>query len=146
MPFTFEMPPRMEDAPKPSAKTARRLDLPDGEHWVMAKGGGTQVEGEYLNFYQMTFAQAVAQYRDGKLDEAPMRALERDLNAAYATWLADRVVDHNFTDDDGEKLPLGLDLFWALPNGGEGVRLANWIQRRPSFFADPKAESASPGG
>lgn len=143
--FSFEMPPRCEDAPKPSSTKTRRLEAADGVHWFEVRGGGTQVEGAYLAWLSDQLSQAVRQRQAGTLDDDAMQAAERAYNAGLATFIADRVVDHNLTDYDGEKLPLGLDLFWSMP-GRDALELAGRIQARPSVWADPKAGSGSTNG
>lgn len=143
--YAFELPPRCEDAPKPSGKTTRRLTTPDGAHWFEVRGGGSQVEGKYLQWCQSQLEQAVKQHASGALDAAGLEAAEMAYNAAFATYVADRVVDHNLTDDDGEKLPVGLGLFWALP-AGDALRLVFRIQNRESIWADPKAGASSTTG
>lgn len=143
--FRLERPSRREDAPPPATKRVRRLELPDGEHWVDVRGGQTQMEIAYLQFWLDELQEAARRYAARELSLAEQRALEVEANAAFATWLADRVVDHNLTDADGQPLPTGLDLFWAL-TGPEAIQLALRIAAKPSIWADPKAETSSSGG
>ena len=156
--YSFEMPGRRDDCPPPSGKTTRRLELPDGEHWFEVRGGGTQVEGAALDWAQSLLRTAV-EARQALRARAEPRATPDELaaadavvadaeltyNAFLATFIADRVVDHNLTDRDGDKLPVGLGLFWALP-GADAIQLAFRIQRRESIWANPKAESESVTG
>lgn len=143
--FTFEMPARRDDCPPPSSKTTRRLDAADGEHWFEVRGGGTQVEGAYLSWHNEKLGGAARKHRAGEIDDDALEAASVAYNAALATFIADRVVAHNLTDDDGEPLPLGLALFWAMP-GRDALTLAVRIQARTSIWSDPKAEASSMTG
>lgn len=143
--FSFEMPPRRDDAPPPSSKKTRRIEAPDGVHWFDVRGGGTQVEGAYLSFLFDQIRRATEGREAGTVDEAAFQAAEVAVNAGLATYLADRVVAHNLTDYDDEPLPLGLGLFWAMP-GADAMRLAWRIQARESVWNSPKAETSSTNG
>lgn len=143
--FTFELPARRDDAPPPRG-AARRIALPDGRHWVEARGGGTQAEGRYLNFLHDRVRRAVTAHEAGELDEDGLREAEMAFNAGLATFLADRVVAHNLTYADGvTPLPLGLDLFWELP-GGDAMHLCWRIQSTDSVFADPNGAPSTTDG
>ena len=143
--FSFEMPERRADAPPPSSKATRRIEAADGEHWFEVRGGGTQVEGAYLVWLGDSLAKAVKAHKAGELDDAAYEAAEVAYHAGVATFIGDRVVDHNLVDYDGDKLPLGLGLFWSMP-GRDALTLVGRIQSRKSVWADPKAESDSTNG
>lgn len=137
--FSFEVPEPMPDAPKPSTETVRHINLPDGKHWVKVRGGATQRESMYVAHLHKVLRTEYA--TDDERDEAIYT-----YNRGLATWLADRVVEHNLTYPGTEdKLPLGMELFYEMP-GMEALNLIGHIQRPPSFFADPKAGTSSSGG
>ena len=137
--YTFEMPARRDDCPKPSSRATRRLEAADGVHWFEVRGGGTQVEGAYLTWLGDQLAKAVRKAQaENDFDGEALAEARLAYNAGLATFIADRVVDHNLTDYDGDKLPLGLALFWSLP-GSDANTLAARIQRRESIWSDPKA-------
>lgn len=143
--FTFEMPGRREDAPPASSKKTRRIEAPDGLHWFEVRGGGTQVEGAFITFLFDTLQRSLEQLQAKEIDVDTHKAATMAFNSGMATFLADRVVAHNLVDYDGDPLPLGLALFWAMP-GDDALRLAGRIQSRDSVWASPKAETSSTDG
>lgn len=154
--FRFERPARRDDAPPPATQAIRRVSLPDGQHWVDVRGGGSQIEAQYIAFVQQSLMTAMRRVteaesaNDAATTQAAIEArdaAEMAFNAAFATYIGDRVVAHNLTypGEGGEPLPLGLDLYWAL-SGEDAMRLVVEIQRPPSVFADPKDGPRSPTG
>jgi hypothetical protein len=143
--WTFELPERAADAPPPSSETVRRIESPDGEHWFEVKGGATMVEQAYIRHLNDQLTKAVKRRQADEIDEAAFKQAQEDYNAGLATFVADRVVDHNLTDFDGNKLPLGMALFFELP-GRDGMRLVGEINTRRSIWTNPKAETSSTTG
>lgn len=142
MGWSFEMPPRKGDVPPPSSKHVRRVSLGEDdtgvERWVSVRGGGSQVEGQFL---QWVFGLGRGPFDDADAEQAA--ALE--MNAYLATFIADRVVEHNLVDAGGDPLPTGLGLFWALGTI-DAMALLNLIRTPPRVITDPKAATTSSGG
>ena len=138
--FFFDVPEPMEDAPPPSTEKVRHIKLADGKHWVKVKGGATAREAMYIDHLRTTHLKN--RYASPEEERQALYAYNRGL----ATWIADRVVDHNLTyPGTDEKLPTGMGLYYELPPR-EALRLIAKIQQPPSFFVDPKADKSSPGG
>lgn len=148
MAWTFERPDRKEDAPQPTTKATRRVDLDDGR-WLDVRGGGSQIERRFVSWVidlpVTARAEAVAAGQSAADVNDLVDAAVLESNAYLATFIADRVVDHNLTDADGTKLPLGLDLFWSLQNA-DVFALIGKLQNPPRVISDPKAESDFSGG
>jgi hypothetical protein len=138
-PFSFDLPEPMPDAPKAATEAVRHIVLPDGEHWVKVRGGGTQREGAFISHLNRII-ETLPDDRDAR--EAALYTYNRGM----ATFLADRVVEHNLTyTGTDEPLPLGMALFYEM-HGHDALRLVGAIQRPSTFFVDPKAEKPSGGG
>lgn len=131
----LEVPGRVEGVPPVKAKVPRRVDLPDGEHYLMVLGGGSNLERMWLNAVD----RRIRQMADEDVD--PLQS-EMWAMSQWATFVADRVIEHNLEYAPGDPLPTGLDLVWEL--GYRDTRSMIWaIISRPRFFADPKAEATS---
>jgi hypothetical protein len=149
MTFSFERPARREDVPAPLTKAVRRAYFPDGR-WVDVCGGGSQIESRFYGWLQDENRKRHADALKLEDPAARQRAEDAaaiDYNAYMATFIADRVIDHSlvYPGAGGEKLPLGLDLFWHMEAVDVWTLMAI-IQQPSQHLADPKAESPSDGG
>jgi hypothetical protein len=137
--WSFEIPARKEDVPAPRTQAVRRINLDDdGERWIEVRGGGSQVEGRFIGW---VFDLVRGPFETKEAEDAA--SLEMD--AYLATFIADRVVAHNLVDDDGQALPIGLDLFWSLSTA-DALQLLNLLRTPPQVIGDPKAARTSSGG
>lgn len=134
--------PEKVDVPQPHTRTSRRVNLPDGTHWVDIIGGYSHEERRFASWW-WDESNKVAEIGDA----AEREQAENTINAHLASFFDAHIVGHNLTYP-GTKEPLpenGFDLFWELP-----VRdifgLFNRMVQPVSFFEDPKAEATSSTG
>jgi len=135
-------PERKLDVPKPHNKTARKVELPDGEHWVEIAGGFSHEERRFSAWW-WTEADRIAKIED----PAKREAEENDLNAYMASFFGTHITKHNLTyAGTDDPLPAdGFDLFWEL-SIDDALGIMRRITQPRSFFEDPKAAPSSATG
>ena len=118
-------------------KRARREMMPDNEHWVEVRGGGSLQERIWI--------QRVGEKHDAIQKEDAIEAHLWSMRR-YGTFLAARLVEHNLTDKVGDPLPNnGMELVYQL-SFGEVLWICNRANNATAIFALPKAEKISSGG
>lgn len=130
----LEVPGRAEGVPEARAKVPRRVDLPDGEHYMMVLGGGSNLERVW---FQAVNDRARKMRQE---DEVPSAQVELWVMSQWATFIADRVIEHNFEYAPGDPLPVGLDLVWEL-GYTDSLALIGTLLESNRFFANPKKET-----
>jgi len=138
----IDMPERKADVPRPRITTARRVELPDGAHWIEVVGGYSHEERRF-------WAWLMERTRGASdiADDAEREQIENDVNAYVATFMDVHIVAHNLTypGTDDELPDSGWDLFWELPFD-QSFRLCSVILNPPSPFDSPKAAPNSTSG
>lgn len=132
---SLETPGRVEGVPPVRAAKPRKITWPDKEHYVEVRGGGSNLEALWIEAVDEKFQELV--------DDGMSRVKASFWRTGqWATFVADRLVDHNFVYADDEPLPKGLEFVWEFGTQ-DTLYLLRAMQRDMSAWASPKAEATS---